>query len=633
MEYTVEQFDDIKILRYEVPAFTQLDLQQKLFVYYLSCAALAGRDILWDQNNRYNLRIRKLLEKIIKSYKGDITSTDFEAFLLYAKKVFFANGIHHHYSMDKFVPHFSKDYFISIANSVGITPEEDLLKVIFDTNYMSKRVVLDAGVDLIESSANNYYFGVTQKEVEDFYSDKTKGVVHPEMWGLNSTLIKRNGAIAEDVWKVDGKYGAAIKEIIDYLEKAKEYACNETQKTVIELLIKFYVTGDLKTFDEYSIKWVGETEAQIDFINGFIEVYGDPLAYKGSWESVVQIVDKEAGKRTSIFADNALWFERNAPIDDRFKKDEISGIVARVMQVAMLGGDCYPATPIGINLPNSEWIREEYGSKSVTLDNITYSYEQASQNSGVLDEFAYTEEEKTLARRYGYTSGNVHTDLHECLGHGSGKMLAGVTTESLKSYYSTIEEARADLFALYYIMDKKLQELGIVENDDVAKCEYNSYIRGGLLTQLTRIKLGCNVEESHMRNRQMIASWVYEKGRAENVIEKIFENGKTYFVVRDYQRLRELFGNLLSEVQRIKSEGDYQAAKDLIENYGVKVDYSLHQEVLQRYDKLNVAPYSGFLNPNYELIMKDDKIEDVKISYPSSFLEQMLAYGDNYGLL
>lgn len=627
--YFLEQFDDIKILRYDVPAFEGLTLREKLFVYYLSQSALAGRDILWDQNNKYNLRLRKVLEKILREYRGDRETDEFQAFLTYAKKVFFANGMHHHYSMEKFIPEFTPEFFKSLLSAVGEeTVFGELERVMFDPEYMAKRVVLDDGKDLVQASANNYYEGVTQKEVEDFYREKKKqnDLIS---WGLNSTLIRdREGRLKEEVWHVGGKYSKELIRVVENLEKAAEYACNEHQKTVMDSLIQYYKTGDLSLFDQYSIEWVKESAAPIDFINGFIEVYGDPLAYKASWESVVQIMDKEACERTQKLADNALWFERNAPIDERFKKTEVIGITARVVQAAMLGGDCHPATPIGINLPNAEWIRERYGSKSVTLDNITYAYNRTSLTSGVLDEFAYSEDEKALVREFGYLGGNVHTDLHECLGHGSGKMLPGVGQEALKNYYSTIEETRADLFALYYIMDPKLVELGVIPSLDVAKSEYCNYIRNGLMVQLTRVKLGNNLEESHMRNRQLIASWVYEQGKAENVIERVVREGKTYFTIRDYAALRELFGRLLAEIQRVKSEGDFAGARDLIEGYGVRIDSVLHEEVLERYRKLNVAPYAGFVNPVYKLVEKEGKITDVVIEYPTDFLAQMLAYGE-----
>ena len=628
--WQTEQFDDIKILRYQVSTFDTLSTKEKKFIYYLSQAALAGRDILWDQNNKYNLQLRKVLETIILDHKGDRECSEFQQFLVYAKKVFFANGIHHHYSMTKFAPLFTKSYFQSLLESVSLSEELiSIEQIIFDPLYMSKRVVLDEGKDLIQASANNYYAGVTQAEVEQFYTSPENQEECPISRGLNSTLVKKNGEIYEEVWKVGGKYSAQIEQIVFHLEKSLPYACNEQQQKAIRLLVDYYKTGDLKRFDDYSVEWLKDTESPIDFINGFIEVYGDPLAYKASWESVVQIIDKEACARPQKMAENALWFEQNAPIDERFKKREVKGVTARVMQVAMIGGDCHPATPIGINLPNSEWIRESHGSKSVTLDNITYAYDMAAANSGVLAEFAENETEKTLARELGSLGSSVHTDLHECLGHGSGKMLAGVTTEALRSYYSTIEEARADLFALYYIMDPKVVELGIIPSLETAKAEYNSYIRNGLMVQLMRVQLGENIEESHMRNRQIIAAWAYEHGKKEGVIERIVRDGKTYFVVRNYEALRQLFGELLAEVQRIKSEGDYLGARDLVETYGVKVDTNLHSEVLTRYEALGVAPYAGFINPVYQPIEKEGELIDVEITYPADFLQQMLEYGKN----
>ncbi len=623
--YISEQFDDIRILRYQVPAFEHLTLKEKILVYYLSRVASAGRDILWDQNNEFNLELRRILERILKEYMGDRECDEFRHFVVYAKKVFFANGVHHHYSMDKFAPQFSAAYFRSLTEAVG-QPEafERLERIMFDPAFMAKRVVLDGDKDLVAASANNYYQGVTQEEVERFYAAKERDAECPVSVGLNSTLVKRGGNVEEEVWKTGGKYGDCIENIVFWLEKAKEYACNEQQRKAICLLIEYYRTGDLGLFDEFSIEWLKEKEGKVDFINGFIEVYGDPLGFKGSWEAVVQIVDEEGCKRTSRLAENALWFEEHAPVDARFKRTEVSGVTARVMQVAYLGGDCYPATPIGINLPNAEWIRERYGSKSVTFDNITYAYHMASLNSGVTDEFAYSDGEKERIRKYGYLAGNVHTDLHECLGHGSGKMLPGVTTEVLKNYYSTLEEARADLFALYYMLDPKLEELGILPCVEAGMCEYDSYIRNGLLVQLTRIKPGDKLEEAHMRNRQLIARWAYEQGQTDRVIEKVAENGKTYFVIRDYRALRALFGKLLAEVQRIKSEGDYEAARQLIEGYGVEVDEALHREVLERYGKLNVPPYAGFINPEYCLVKENERIADVTVEYPDNYLQQML---------
>lgn len=627
--WQTEQFDDVKILRYQVPMFEQLSARERIFIYYLSQAALAGRDILWDQNNCYNLRLRRVLERVINDFQGDRTTEDFQAFMVYAKKVFFANGIHHHYSMDKFKPCFTQAYWQELLYAVGCEKEgQELERIIFEPEYMSKRVLLDADKDLIVGSANNYYVGVTQKEVESFYKSVGNGEQPSVSYGLNSTLIKgEDGVIREEVWKIGGKYSKELESVVYWLEQALPFACTLQQQKAMHLLIEYYKTGDLHLFDEYSIEWLKDTESSIDFINGFIEVYGDALAYRASWEAVVEIVDKEACERTRKLADNALWFEQHAPIDSRFKKSEVKGVTARVMQVAMLGGDCHPATPIGINLPNAEWIRERYGSKSVTLDNITYAYDMAASSSGVLDEFAASDEEIQLAREFGSLGSSLHTDLHECLGHGSGKMLPGVTSEALRNYYSTIEEARADLFALYYIMDPKMVDLGIMPSLEVAKAEYNSYIRNGLMVQLTRILPGNQLEESHMRNRQMIAAWVYEKGRAQGIIERIGRNGKTYFMIHDYEGLRCLFGELLAEVQRIKSEGDFEAVRTLIETYGVKVDSSLHGEVLERYRKLGVAPYAGFINPVYKPVMNEGAIVDVKIEYPDDFLSQMLAYG------
>lgn len=622
--YQTEQFDDIRILRYQVPAFAELSLQEKLFVYYLSQAALAGRDILWDQNNRYNLRIRKLFGQILRHCPDD-GSEEYRELLLYAKKVFFANGIHHHYSMDKFIPRFSPEYFRRLAEKAGVEGSGELEKVIFDPEYMAKRVVQDEGRDLIKASANNYYAGVTQQEAEDFYACYPVNPERPVSRGLNSTLVKAGGRIFEEVWKVGGKYGRELEQVNGWLKQALPYACNARQQEALRLLIRYYETGDLSVFDDFSIAWVKETEAPVDFINGFIEVYGDPLAYKASWEAVVEIVDRKACERTRKLAEQALWFERHAPIEERFKKTEVKGVTARVMQVAMLGGDCHPATPIGINLPNAEWIREKYGSKSVTLDNITDAYDKSSETSGVTEEFCFSEEERELAFRYGSLGSSVHTDLHECLGHGSGKMLPGVTTEALKNYYSTLEEARADLFALYYIMDPKLIELGILPSSEVAKAEYNSYVRNGAMVQLTRIKSGEQLEEAHMRNRQLIVTWAYEQGKGE-VIRRLKKDGKTYFYITDYKALRELFGRLLGEVQRIKSEGDYEAACNLVENYGVRVEEELHREVLERYGKLGIAPYAGFINPEYRLIRENGEIKDVRIAYPEDFLRQMLDY-------
>lgn len=643
-KYQTEQFADVKILRYQVPGFGDLSLQQKKLIYFLAEAARCGRDILFDQNNKYNLRIRRTLEAIVKSFDGDRESEDFKNFLVYTKRVWFSNGIHHHYSMDKFLPDFDEEYFGDLlANTnpdllpLGEKEEiidlmNQLVPVIFEENTEAKRVVLNPDLDLIADSANNYYEGVTQKEVEEFYSNADKGdAERPLSIGLNSKLTKENGQLIEKIWKVGGMYSPAIEKVVFWLEKAIEVADSDLQRESLIKLVDFYRTGDLKTFDEYSILWVKDLDAHVDVVNGFIEVYGDALAFKASWESVVNFKDIEATKRTEIISNNAQWFEDNSPVDDRFKKGEVKGVSAKVITVAMLGGDCHPATPIGINLPNAEWIRKEHGSKSVTIDNITHAYHQSSLKSGMLDEFAYTKEEVARVKEHGYLGGNLHTDLHECLGHGSGQLLPGVGMDALKNYHSTLEEARADLFALYYMMDPKMVGIGLMPSLDVAKAEYDGYIRNGLLTQLTRIELGKDIEESHMRNRQLIAKWVYERG--ENAIEQVKKDDKTFFVVKDYEKLRGLFGELLAEVQRIKSEGDLEAGKALVENYGVKVDEELHKEVKERFEKLNLAAYAGFINPKYHPVIENEEIVDVEISYPMDFMEQMLEYSEKYSFL
>lgn len=633
-EYFIEQFADLKILRYKLNDFEKFSLDEKIFMYYLSQAAISGRDILWDQNYKHNLKIRRLLENLYKSFSGNRSTNDFKLFEEYFKRILFSNGIHHHYSMDKIMPKFSKQYLVSILSDSNITCNEELFEAIFDKNLDNKRVVLDSTKDIIADSANNFYKNLTQEEVENYYSKKDKGDdKRPLSIGLNSQLVKENDEIVENVWKIGGMYSKAIEKIVYFLEKAKEYAVNPQQKKVIELLVSYYRTGDLKTFDEYSIEWISEINSPIDFINGFIEVYGDSLAYKGSWESIVNYTDVEATKRAVLMSDNAQWFEDNSPVDKAFKKDKVSGVSAKVVNMAILAGDCYPYTPIGINLPNAEWIRAEHGSKSVTVDNIMQAYHMSSLESGMLDEFSYSKEEIERAKEWGFLGGCLHTDLHECLGHGSGKLLDGVGQDALKNYHSTIEEARADLFALYYIMDEKLIELGIVPSIEVAKSEYDSYIRGGLVVQLTRIEKGAVLEESHMRNRQIIAKWAYEKGYENKVIEKKIRDGKTFFIVNDYKALRGIFADLLREVQRIKSEGDFEAGKALVEDYGVTFDTEMHEEILERFKKLNLAPYAGFLNPKYELVKEDNKIIDVKLIYSESFTEQMLRYGSEYSFL
>ena len=646
-DYTVEQFADLQILRYRVPGFENLSLQQKELVYYLTEAALQGRDILFDQNGKYNLRIRRTLEAVYTGYKGDKNTPDFKAMEVYLKRVWFSNGIHHHYGSEKFVPGFAPEFFKEAMLSVdastlplaeGQTVEQlcdELFPVIFDPAVMPKRVNQAAGEDLVLTSACNYYDGVTQKEAEDFYNAmKDPKDETPVSYGLNSRLVKENGKIQEKIWKVGGLYGQAIDKIVYWLKKAEGVAENPEQKAVIAELIKFYETGDLKTFDEYAILWVKDLNSLVDFVNGFTESYGDPLGMKASWESLVNFKDMEATHRTEIISGNAQWFEDHSPVDKQFKKDEVKGVSAKVITAAILAGDLYPATAIGINLPNSNWIRSHHGSKSVTIGNITDAYNKAAHGNGFNEEFVYSDAELQLIDKYADLTGELHTDLHECLGHGSGKLLPGVDPDALKAYGSTIEEARADLFGLYYVADPKLVELGLTPNEDAYKAEYYTYLMNGLMTQLVRIEPGNNVEEAHMHNRQLIARWVFEKGAADKVVELVRRDGKTYVVVNDYGKLRTLFGELLSEIQRIKSTGDYQGAHDLVENYAVKVDPALHAEVLERYKKLNLAPYKGFVNPKYEAVVDAaGKITDVKVTYDEGYAEQMLRYSKDYSNL
>ena len=646
-DYTVEQFADLQILRYRVPGFENLSLQQKELVYYLTEAALQGRDILFDQNGKYNLRIRRTLEAVYTGYKGDKNTPNFKAMEVYLKRVWFSNGIHHHYGSEKFVPGFAPEFFKEAVLSVdastlplaeGQTAEQlcdELSPVIFDPIVMPKRVNQAAGEDLVLTSACNYYDGVTQKEAEDFYNAmKDPKDETPVSYGLNSRLVKENGKIQEKIWKVGGLYGQAIDKIVYWLKKAEGVAENPEQKAVIAELIKFYETGDLKIFDEYAILWVKDLNSLVDFVNGFTESYGDPLGMKASWESLVNFKDMEATHRTEVISGNAQWFEDHSPVDKQFKKDEVKGVSAKVITAAILAGDLYPATAIGINLPNSNWIRSHHGSKSVTIGNITDAYNKAAHGNGFNEEFVYSDAELQLIDKYADLTGELHTDLHECLGHGSGKLLPGVDPDALKAYGSTIEEARADLFGLYYVADPKLVELGLTPNEDAYKAEYYTYLMNGLMTQLVRIEPGNNVEEAHMRNRQLIARWVFEKGAADKVVELVKKDGKTYVVVNDYEKLRELFGELLSEIQRIKSTGDYQGAHDLVENYAVKVDPALHAEVLERYKKLNLAPYKGFVNPKYEAVVDAaGKITDVKVTYDEGYAEQMLRYSKDYSNL
>ena len=644
--YNVEKFADLRIMKYQVSEFDKLTLKQKELIYYLSQAAIAGRDIIFDQNYKHNLCIRRTLEEIFKNYKGQRDSEDFEKFMVYLKRIWFSNGIHHHYSTNKFLPNFSKEYFVElIKNSEGAKfplQEGETIKqlidkltpIMFDSTVAAVRVSQNPEIDMIANSANNFYEGVTQNEVETYYeaiSDKSDDT--PLSYGLNSKLIKKDNEVSEKIYRLNGMYSSAIKEIVFWLEKAILVAENDKQQIVLEKLVDYYETGDLETWDEYNILWIDDLDSRIDVVNGFIEVYGDPLGMKATWESVVNFTDLNATKRATIISENAQWFETNSPVDKRFKKEKVKGVSAKVITVAHLGGDCYPSTPIGINLPNADWIRKDYGSKSVTMENITYAYHQASIGNGFLEEFAYSKEEKELAEKYGFIAGNLHTDLHECLGHGSGKLLEGVSVDALKNYHSPLEEARADLFALYYMMDKKMIELGLMPNLDVAKTEYNSYIRNGLMTQLTRVELGKDIQQAHMRNRQLIARWCYEKGKNDKVIEKKNKNGKTFFIINDYTKLRELFAELLAEVQRIKSEGDYQAGKALVENYAVKVNAELHKEVLARYKKLDLAPYGGFVNPVFVPVMENEKIVDIKVEYPKDYAEQMMKYSKEHSFL
>ena len=647
--YVVDQFADLQILRYRVPGFESLSLKQKQLLYHLSEAALMGRDILFDQNCRYNLPIRRALEAVYTGYKGDRTDPQFVALETYLKRVWFANGIHHHYAEDKFVPGFTPEFFQTCISQVGAsalplregqTVEQfvaEISPVIFDPAVMAKRTVQSGDVDLIRASANNYYGeGVTQVEVEDFYARMKAGkdTISPISYGLNSRLVKENGKLVEKVWKVGGLYSSAIEKIVSELQKATAFAENDAQKSIIGKLIEYYQSGDLKIFDAYSILWVEDTASDVDFVNGFIETYGDPLGMKASWESTVNFINKEATKRTKVISDNAQWFEDHSPVDKSFKKEKVKGVSAKVITAAILAGDLYPATAIGINLPNANWIRAHHGSKSVTIGNITDAYNKAAHGNGFNEEFVYSDAEIQLIDAYSDLTDELHTDLHECLGHGSGKLLPGVDPDALKAYGSTIEEARADLFGLYYVADPKLVELGLLSSPDAYKAQYYTYLMNGLMTQLVRIEPGNSVEEAHMRNRQLIARWVFEKGAADKAVELVKKDGKTYVVINDYQKVRELFGELLAEIQRIKSTGDFEGARALVENYAVKVDPVLHAEVLERYKKLNLAPYKGFVNPKYELVTDDNgNITDVTVDYSEGYVEQMLRYSKDYSPL
>lgn len=631
-EYNNERFADLQMLRYKVEGFENLTLKQKTFIYYLQEAALYGRDILFDQNGKYNLRIRKMLEDVYVNYQGDRESKNFKALETYLKRMWFSNGIHHHYGSEKFVPEFTRKWLQDCA-----VCSDEIADVIFNPGVLQKRVNLAEGEDLVKTSASNYYENVTQKEAEEFYAkQKAEGdSLHPVMYGMNSRLVKtKNGTIIEKKWTINGLYGNAIKKIVENLELARPFAEDEQQQKVIDLLISYYKTGDLKTFDQYSIAWVENTAPLVDFVNGFIECYGDPLGLKCSWESIVNFKDIEATKRTETLSANAQWFEDHSPVAPEFKKEKVKGITAKVIKAAILAGDLYPSTAIGINLPNSDWVRAEHGSKSVTIGNLTDAYNQAAKGNGMLQEFAYGKEEIALIEKYGDLTDDLHTDLHECLGHGSGKLLEGVDGDSLKAYGSTIEEARADLFALYYLADPKLVELGLLPNAEAYKASYIAQMQNGLLTQLVRINLGNNIEEAHMRNRALIARWAFEHGKKDNVMELVKRDGKTFVKINDYSKLRHLFGELLAEIQRVKSTGDFKGAQTLVETYGVKIDPKLHREILDRYAKLNIAPYKGFINPVYTAVRDNDgNITDVKISYTEGYAEQMLRYSKDYATL
>ena len=654
--YEVDRFADIQVLRYQVPEFEQLSLRQKKLVYYLTEAALQGRDILTDQNGKYNLLVRQVLEQIYTNYQGDRTSADFKGLELYLKQIWFGNGIYHHYSMDKFVPQFGIDFFVEEYNKLPLSKlpinscdrcteegkcdkatrlRKTLEKVIFDPTFMPKKVNQADGEDLILTSATNLYEGVTQQEVEDFYAAmKNPNDTTPISYGLNCKVVKEDGRVVEKPYKVGGLYSPAIVNIIYWLQKAQGVAETSAQRDHIAKLIEFYTTGSLLTFDEYSILWAEDTKSQVDFINGFIESYGDPLGMTGSWESIVNFRNEAASHRTQVISSNAQWFEDHSPVDSRFKKEQVTGVSAKVITAAILAGDSYPSTPIGINLPNSNWIRAQHGSKSVTLENITDAYDEVANGSGLNEEFAYSQAEVDLMRKYLTLADKLHTDLHECLGHASGQLLPGVDPDALKAHGSTLEEARADLFALYYLADPKLVELGIFDNMETYKAEYYKYIMNGLMTQLYRIEPGKDIEESHMRNRKLISEWCLQKGKKDKVIELVKRGGKTYVKINDYEKLRHLFGELLAEVQRIKSEGDYEAGRKLVETYGVKVNPKLHNEVLARYSKLDIAPYKGFVNPVYTPVCDSQgNITDIRVTYGENYVDQMLRDSRDYSPL
>ena len=634
--YLIDEFADLKIMRYKVPGWEELSLGQKEYIYHLSEAAKYGRDIIWDQNCKWNLPVRHTLENILENYKGDRNCAEFAQFETYAKRVFFSNGIHHHYSEDKFFPECPREYFASLMVAVG-EENADLLEIIYNPDLLSQRKSTNASGDIVAESAVNFYEGVTRAEVEKFYADMVDPADKtPISYGLNSRLVKGpDGIIREEVYKVGGLYGPAIEKICEQLEMAAAVAENDAQKQYIASLVEYYRTGDLRLWDKYNIEWLSDTLGTVDFVNGFVEDYNDPLGRKATWEALVNFKDMEASRRTEIISANAQWFEDNSPVDQRFKKKEVKGVSAKVINAATLAGDCYPATPIGINLPNADWIRREHGSKSVTIANITAAYSKAAEESprSMLSEFAWSEEEIALQKKYGSLTDDLHTDLHECLGHGSGQLLPGTSPNALGEFSSTLEETRADLFGLYYIADPKLVELGILPDMEAYKAQYASYIRNGIFTQFTRVELGRPNTEAHMQNRKLIADWCYEKGLKDNVIEKKVRDGKTYFVVNDYEALRGLFGDLLAEIQRIKSEGDYKAGKALVEKYAVNIDPELHKEVKERYAALNLKPYGGFVNPTIVPVKKGGKVVDYRIDYTQGYMEQMLEYGHKYATL
>ncbi|MCD8290685.1 MAG: dipeptidyl peptidase 3 [Prevotella sp.] len=645
--FTDERFADLQLLRYRLDNFEELSLRQKQFVFCLSQATLFGRDITFDQFGKYNLRIRKVIESIYINYKGNRKSADFKALEVYLKRIWFSNGIYHHYGCDKFIPGFSKDFFINATHSLDTINImqcgyknadnlcEELIPVIFDPNILPIKVNKKDGDDLVKTSACNFYEGASQKEVENYYlSIKDNEDKEPLSYGLNTTVEKENGSIKEDTWFLEGKYGTAIKKIVYWLERALEFAESEKQKNVISTLINYYRSGDLREFNKYCIEWVGDKDSHVDFINGFIEVYDDPLGLKGTWEGLVEYLDVKGTERTKLISENAQWFEDNSPIDSKFKKPKVNGVSAKVICAAMLGGGEYPSTAIGINLPNADWIRAQYGSKSITISNIISAYNEAARGNGFTDEFVIDEPTKEMIKKYGDICDIIHTDLHECLGHGSGRLLEGVDPDALKAYGNTIEETRADLFGLYYAADYKLVELGLLPNEKAYKSEYYTYMMNGLLTQLARIQKGNNIEEAHMRNRALIAHWCYENGKEDNVVELVKRDGKTYVKINSYEQLRNLFATLLAEIQRIKSEGDYVAARDIVEKYAVNIDPTLHEEILERYNKLGIPPYKGFINPVLTPVTdKEGNVTDISVDYSETYEHQMLRYSKEFATL